>query len=157
MKRLRIAGHSIHPVTTIFPASLLATSLVFNTLGILTRDDEQLAIAHWCAGAMVVSGLAAGLLGFLDWLAIPARAPGKGPGLRHAMASTLSLSLVAASWFLGQGGRVPPLITLALSAFAAAAMFVAFRLGERAAVPRAVDGAQAPVAPGVAPFSSRSR
>ena len=65
MKRLRIAGHPVHPILTIFPASLLTTSLVFGALALVTRSGEHLATAHWCAGAVLVSGSGVWLLGLI--------------------------------------------------------------------------------------------
>lgn len=139
MKRLRIAGHPIHPVTTIFPASLLATCLVFSVMALVTRSAGHLETAHWCAGAVLVSGGASWLIGFLDWLAIPNRAPAKRPGLRHGVSSTLSLAFVAATWLLGRAGRVTPGILLLLTLLAAAAMTSTFLLGALTSAPRGAD------------------
>lgn len=131
MKRLRIAGHPIHPVTTIFPISLLATCLVFSVLALVTRSGEHLETAHWCAGAVLVSGGASWLIGLVDWLAIPSRAPSKLPGLRHALMSSLSLAFVGAAWALGRAGSVTPGVLLLLVMLAAAAMTTSYFLGAR--------------------------
>jgi uncharacterized membrane protein len=129
VKRLRIAGHPIHPVTTIFPTSLLTTCLVFSVLALVTRSPEDLETAHWLAGAVLVSGSSSWLLGLLDWLAIPSRAPSKLPGLRHALMSSLSLAFVGAAWALGRAGSVTPGVLLVLVMLAAAAMFTSYLLG----------------------------
>ena len=139
MKRLRIAGHPIHPVTTIFPMSLLATCLVFTVLALVTRSGDHHETAHWCAGAVLVSGGASWLIGLIDWLAIPSRAPAKLPGLRHALMSSLSLAFVGVAWALSRAGSVTPGVLLVLVMLAAVAMTASYLFGARITARREAD------------------
>lgn len=111
MKRVTVAGHSLHPMLVVFPLGLLATSLVWDLLFLASDNLMWGAIAYWTIVAGVIGGLVAGIPGLLDWLAIPAGTRAKRVGAVHAILNVAILVLFVVSLLLrhGQGYTTPSL------------------------------------------------
>jgi uncharacterized membrane protein len=63
-------------------------------------------VAYWMVVAGVIGGLAAGLLGWLDWVAIPPGTRAKRIGLLHGIGNIVVLLLFVGSWsFRPTGAR----------------------------------------------------
>ncbi|MEU5724151.1 MULTISPECIES: DUF2231 domain-containing protein [unclassified Micromonospora] len=98
--RAKAMGHGIHPILIVFPLGLLATSVIFDILYLITdRAGFQISAAYTIA-AGVIGGLIAGVFGLVDWLSIPAGTRAKRVGAVHGLGNVVVLLLFAASWFL---------------------------------------------------------
>ena len=93
MKRVTVAGHSLHPMLIVFPLGLLATSLVWDLVYLASDNLMWGAIAFWSIVAGIVGGLAAAIPGLIDWLAIPDGTRAKRVGAIHGI---LNLAVVIA-------------------------------------------------------------
>jgi uncharacterized membrane protein len=97
MKRVTVAGHSLHPMLVVFPLGLLATSLVWDLVFLASDNLMWGAIAYWTIVAGCVGGLLAGIPGLVDWLAIPERTRAKRVGAVHGVLNVAILVLFAVS------------------------------------------------------------
>jgi uncharacterized membrane protein len=91
MKRVTVAGHSLHPMLVVFPLGLLATSLVWDLVYLASENLMWGAIAFWTIVAGVVGGVIAAIPGLVDWLAIPSGTRAKRVGALHGI---LNLAIV---------------------------------------------------------------
>lgn len=98
--RAKLFGHPIHQMLIVFPLGLLATSVLFDVVG-MARDTQGWVNASY---HMVPVGVAAGLIaaafGLVDWLAIPANTRAKQVGGLHGIGNVLVVVLFALSWYL---------------------------------------------------------
>lgn len=98
--RARAMGHGIHPMLIVFPLGLLATSVIFDILYLITdRTGFQISAAYAIA-AGVIGGLVAAVFGFTDWMAIPSGTRAKRIGALHGIGNVVVVLLFAASWFV---------------------------------------------------------
>lgn len=104
----KLLGHAIHPMLIVFPLGLLATSLVFDIIHLVTGNGRWADIAFWMIAAGIIGGLLAALFGWIDWFAIPKGTRAKAVGLWHAGVNVAALALFAASWFLRYEGPTDP-------------------------------------------------
>ncbi|WP_460807247.1 DUF2231 domain-containing protein [Micromonospora zhanjiangensis] len=87
----------------VFPLGLLATSVIFDILYLITdRTGFQIAAAYAIA-AGVIGGLFAALFGAIDWRAIPAGTRAKRVGAVHGLGNVVVVLLFAVSWLLRLG------------------------------------------------------
>ena len=96
--KTKILGHPAHQILVVFPLGLLATSLVFDAISLITRKPKSGEQAQAMVGAGLVGGLAAAPWGMIDWLAIPERTRAKEIGRWHGVGNVIVLSLFGASW-----------------------------------------------------------
>ncbi|MEV1328001.1 DUF2231 domain-containing protein [Micromonospora costi] len=93
-------GHGIHPMLIVFPLGLLATSVIFDILYLITdRTGFQISAAYTIA-AGVIGGLVAALFGLVDWRAIPSGTRAKRIGAVHGIGNVIVVALFAASWLI---------------------------------------------------------
>jgi len=113
MKRVTVAGHSLHPMLVVFPLGLLATSLVWDLVFLASDNLMWGAIAYWTIVAGVIGGLAAGVPGLIDWRAIPDGTRAKRVGAVHGILNVAILVLFVVSLVLrhGQGYTAPSLVS----------------------------------------------
>jgi uncharacterized membrane protein len=97
MRRITVAGHSLHPMLVVFPLGLFATSLVWDIVYLSTSNLMWGAIAFWSIVAGLVGGLAAAIPGLLDWLAIPDGTRAKRIGAIHGLLNLAIVILFAVS------------------------------------------------------------
>src|SRR5438477_1311657 len=95
-------GHPFHPILVTVPIGAFVSSLVFD---ILTRTRAHglpylVDGAYWLIGVGLVGGVLAGLLGFIDFIAIPRRTRAFSIAVRHLVLNLamLTLFLVAYAW-----------------------------------------------------------
>jgi uncharacterized membrane protein len=98
--RAKAAGHAIHPMLIVFPLGLLATAVIFDIVYLATDRDGFTTASAYMIAAGVIGGLAAGLFGFVDWLAIPAGSRARRIGAQHGIGNVVVLALFAVSWVL---------------------------------------------------------
>jgi uncharacterized membrane protein len=103
--RARAMGHGIHPTLIVFPLGLLATSVIFDILYLITdRTGFQISAAY-TMGAGIIGGLIAAVFGVIDFSAIPARTRAKRVGAAHGIGNVVVLLLFAVSWLLRRGAE----------------------------------------------------
>ena len=81
-------------------AGTLATSLAFDVIHRLTRNESWAEVAYWMIVAGIIGGLAAAPFGWIDWFAIPDGTRAKSIGLWHGVGNVVVLALFVVSWFL---------------------------------------------------------
>lgn len=122
MKRLRLFGHPLHPVTVHLPIGLLLAATAFDLIGAVTQP------ALWADRATVVliAGLLASVLtvttGFLDYMAVSKRAEVERAATRHLVVAAAALSVYGVSLWLRLEGQAPIAVLVASVAGAAVLM-----------------------------------
>src|SRR5688572_8615390 len=83
--KARLAGHAVHPMLIVFPLGLLGMSVVFDLVGIVTRNAVWGVVSYWNIAAGIVTGLVAGLFGLLDLRALPSGTRSARVGVVHGV------------------------------------------------------------------------
>jgi uncharacterized membrane protein len=94
--RAKALGHPIHQQLIVFPLGLFGTAVVFDVLAALFDLPELSTASYWMIAAGVVSGVVAGVFGFLDYRAIPKGSRAQRVGLAHGLGNEIVLLLFAA-------------------------------------------------------------
>lgn len=112
-----IAGHPIHPMMIPYPVAFLTSAVLTDLAARGTGDPFWARASRWLLEAGVVSGLAAGAVGAIDYFTIR-RAREKNVGKLHAYGNPIALGLAAVSLYArrGSGNDAPSGTALALSA-----------------------------------------
>ena len=121
--RAKFLGHPIHPMLIVFPLGLLATSVVFDIVHLVTGNGTWAQAALYNIAFGILTGGGAALFGFIDWLAIPGGSRAKSVGLTHGLGNGAVLTLFLISGLLrlhdpANPGVLPFIVSL-LGAFLA--------------------------------------
>ena len=100
MHTVKLAGHPVHPILIVFPLGLLSTSLIFDFIYLSNHSLGIASASYWMLSAGIIGGVAAAVVGFIDWLAIPSDTREHGLGLFHGLGNAIVLILFASSWLL---------------------------------------------------------
>jgi uncharacterized membrane protein len=100
MRRLTVAGHSLHPMLIVFPLGLLITSLVWDIVYLATGDGQWSVFAFWTIVAGIVGGGLAAIPGLIDWKAIPPRTRANRIATFHLLLNLCVFALFAVSLVL---------------------------------------------------------
>ena len=95
--KAKLFGHPIHQMLIVFPLGLLATSVIFDIIYLITGNGYWTEIAFWMIAAGVIGGLVAAVFGLIDWLAIPNNTRAKSVGILHAFTNVVVLGLFTAT------------------------------------------------------------
>ena len=98
--KARVFGVPVHHILVVFPLGLLATSFFFDLAHLATGRAELAIVSSWMIFAGVIGGIAAGLFGLVDWLAIPRGTRARRIGAVHGGANLIVALLFAASYAL---------------------------------------------------------
>jgi uncharacterized membrane protein len=98
--RSRLFGHPVHQILIVFPLGLLATSVIFDLIGLVTHVGRWHIVALYLIGAGVIGGLVAAAFGFIDYLAIPDDTRAKSVGRLHGLGNLVVVLLFALGWYL---------------------------------------------------------
>jgi uncharacterized membrane protein len=98
--RIKVLGHPVHPVLIVLPLGLLAGSVVFDVVHLVSRNAAFATIAFWDIALGVVGGLLAAVFGLLDWLQIPKDTRAKRIGIVHGGGNVIVVGLFALSWLV---------------------------------------------------------
>jgi uncharacterized membrane protein len=98
--KAKILGHPIHPVLIVFPLGLLATSVIFDIVALVSHAPRWAEFATYLTAAGVVGGLLAAVPGTIDWLAIPRGTRAKRVGLVHGVGNVIVVGLFLLDWVL---------------------------------------------------------
>lgn len=121
--RVKLLGHSVHPMLIVYPLGLLSMAVIFDILHLIFGNRLLPTASYYMIAAGVLGGLLAAIFGFIDWLALPNNTRAKNIGLWHGLGNVVIVGLFAVSWFL-RGNNVdfaPDGFALILS-FAGAAL-----------------------------------
>ena len=118
--RAKIFGHPIHQMLVPLPLGVLAISLVFDLIALLTGWQHLHTAAFSMIAAGVITGLLAAVFGFIDFLAIPGGTRAKKIGALHGIGNVIVVLLFAASWVVRRDRPSDP-ATLAIILSAAGA------------------------------------
>jgi len=115
--RATFYGHAIHPVLIVFPLGLYTTAVIFDVIRLVTDGAGFASAAGYTMGIGVIGGVTAGVIGFVDWFAIPRGTRAKRIGLIHGVANVGVNVLFGISWLLraSAGDWVPGPMALILS------------------------------------------
>lgn len=69
--RATFLGHPIHPMLVAFPIGLLTTSLLFDVLYLIRREELFRRVSYYLMLLGVIGGLAAAIPGIIDFAALP--------------------------------------------------------------------------------------
>lgn len=116
-----VAGHPIHPMIIPYPVVFLTGAVVTDLAARRTEDPFWSRASRWLLGAGMVSGLAAGAVGAIDYYTIR-RAREKNVGKLHAYGNPVAIGLAGLSLLArrGKGDDAPGGAALGLSAATAA-------------------------------------
>lgn len=128
--RARLFGHPIHQMLIVLPLGVLAMSLVFDVVGLITGNVKLHEAASPMIAAGIISGLIAAVFGFVDFLAIPRGTRAKRVGATHGIGNVIVVVLFAASWLLRRDDTAhPETLAIILSAVAAGLALITGWLG----------------------------
>jgi len=106
--KTKLLGHPIHPMLIVFPLGLLATSLIFDIVGLSSSNPFWFQVSFWMIAAGVIGGLLAAVFGLIDWLAIPRNTRAWNIGLWHGTGNVAVTMLFIASWLLRRPDPADP-------------------------------------------------
>jgi uncharacterized membrane protein len=98
--KAKIFGHPIHPILIVFPLGLLATSVIFDIIYLLTNDAQLAVVAFYMIAAGIVGGAVAAIFGVIDWAAIPGGTRAKDVGTLHGIGNVVVMILFVISWLM---------------------------------------------------------
>jgi uncharacterized membrane protein len=129
--RVKLFGHPIHPQLIVFPLGLLATSVIFDILYMVTRNEAFPTVSYYLVAAGVLGGLLAAIFGLIDWLALPSGSRAKSIGGWHGLGNVVIVALFAISWLLRRDNvnLVPDTLALLLSLAGFGLALITGRLG----------------------------
>lgn len=116
-----IGGHPLHPLMIPYPVAFLTGALATDLAARGTNDPFWARASKWLLGAGVVSGLAAGAVGAIDYFTIR-RAREKNVGKIHAYGNPVAIALATANLLArrGKGDAAPSGTALGLTVATAA-------------------------------------
>jgi uncharacterized membrane protein len=118
--KAKLAGHPIHQMLIVFPLGLLATSVIFDMVGLATHDTRWPQASYVMIAGGVIGGLAAAVFGLIDWFGIPRGTRASRLGLLHGLGNVIVVTLFIASWLLRRPSPDTPstgAVVLALGGF----------------------------------------
>ena len=128
-------GHPFHPILVTVPIGAWVSSLVLDIGWHLVDDGAGLAdAARWLIAIGVIGALAAGAVGFMDFLTIPPRTGAHRTAVTHLSVNLAVIVLFSVDWLWRLGDTGPtdwgPIV---LSVVGLAALGVSGSLGGRLA------------------------
>ncbi|HJX27762.1 MAG TPA: DUF2231 domain-containing protein, partial [Thermoanaerobaculia bacterium] len=69
--KAKVLGHPLHQMLIVFPLGLLATGVVFDAIYLASDNPTMSTVSYWMIVSGILTGLAAAVPGWIDWLAIP--------------------------------------------------------------------------------------
>jgi uncharacterized membrane protein/nitrite reductase/ring-hydroxylating ferredoxin subunit len=101
--------HPIHPMLVAFPIAFLAASPAFDLAGVLGEWPSAWATGAYLSIAAVVTGLAAGAAGLVDFLyVVPPNSSGKKRATWHMGVNVSALFLASCGWAIRDWNTLRP-------------------------------------------------
>lgn len=120
--RAKLFGHPIHQMLIVFPLGLLATSVIFDLVHLITHNGMWSVISYWMIAAGIIGGLCAALFGLIDWWGIPSGTRARALGLWHGLGNVCVVGLFFVSWMLRRPDPSAPSTIAVLFMLAGAAL-----------------------------------
>lgn len=97
--RAHFKSHPLHPALIAFPIAFLYGCVVADLLGRIFAWPTVLAAGAYMSVAAVITGLVAGVPGFIDYLyVVPPNSSGRKRATQHMIVNLTALALVALGW-----------------------------------------------------------
>jgi len=114
--RAHFKSHPIHPILIVFPIAFLYGCVLADVLGRMLDGSSVLAAGGYMSVAAVITGLIAGVPGFIDYLyVVPPNSSAKKRATQHMLVNLVALAMVAIGWaFRDWETFTPSWITVAL-------------------------------------------
>ena len=122
--RVKLFGHTVHPMLIVFPLGLLGTAVIFDIVGIIGDGPRWALFSYYLIAAGVVGGLVSALFGLVDYLAIPRATRARYIGTLHGIGNVVAVALFAASWLLRRSTPGAPDATALIFSFLGLAVAV---------------------------------
>ena len=124
-------SHPIHPMLVAFPIAFMTGAPAFDAAGLLGDWPTAWTVGAYMSVAAVVTGLAAGIPGFIDYLyVIPPNSSAKKRATQHMIVNVAALAVMAVGWaFRDWDSLRPTWFAVALEAAALATVSVGGFLG----------------------------
>jgi uncharacterized membrane protein len=106
--KAKVLGHPLHQILVVFPLGLLATSVIFDVIFLITDNPRLSDAAYWMISAGILGGILAAPFGLIDWLAVPAGTRAKRIGGLHGAGNVVVLVLFALSWYMRSRTEADP-------------------------------------------------
>jgi uncharacterized membrane protein/nitrite reductase/ring-hydroxylating ferredoxin subunit len=112
--KANLKSHPIHPMLVGFPIAFIYGAAGFDIAGMLGSWNTAWSVGACLSVAAVVSGLAAGAAGFIDYLyVVPPRSSGKRRATWHMVVNVTALAVIALGWLFRDWDTYrPQVITL---------------------------------------------
>ena len=129
--RFKLLGHPVHPMLIVFPLGLFSTAVIFDLLYVTTANEEFAIVSFWAIAVGVIGGLAAGVFGVWDYLAIPGGTRARAVGMWHGGGNLVVIGLFGLSWLVRRDDPtyLPEILPLLLALAGAAISLVTAWLG----------------------------
>ena len=88
-KKLRLAGHPVHPMLVAFPIALFTMSVVWEVVALF--DARWWLFAFWNLVAGLALALPTAITGLIDFASIPKDSPAENIGLWHLIANATAI------------------------------------------------------------------
>jgi nitrite reductase/ring-hydroxylating ferredoxin subunit/uncharacterized membrane protein len=96
--KANIKSHSLHQMLIPFPIGFLMGAFIFDILGLIYSDSNLHRTAFYLAAAGVISGVAAAVPGFIDFLySVPPESSGKRRAVKHMAVNLTTVGLFVAA------------------------------------------------------------
>ena len=97
--RAHFKSHPIHPILIVFPIAFLYGCLVADLIGRFLGLRTVVAAGAYMSMAAVITGLMAGVPGFIDYVSVvPPNSSAKKRATQHMVVNLAALSLIAIGW-----------------------------------------------------------
>jgi len=101
--RVKILGHSIHPMLVVVPLGSFIAAVIVDVIGVVSGNQALAVVGFWNIAVGVVGGLLAAAFGLADWLNIPSRTRAKRIGLLHGLLNVAVTATFAFVWLMRYG------------------------------------------------------
>jgi uncharacterized membrane protein len=105
--RMKLLGHSVHPMLVVFPLGLLGVVPLFDVLAFVTKNAVFGPVAFWVLSIGLLGGFAAAVVGFVDWLSVPSGTRAYRVGLIHMFVNIVSMGFYILSWWARLFAHLP--------------------------------------------------
>jgi uncharacterized membrane protein len=97
MPKSTLAGHPLHPMLIVAPAALIPFGFILDAMARSTDNDDYANAAYYSLAGGLIGGIAAGVAGAMDYMAIESETDVKRTANVHAMLNGGALALTAAN------------------------------------------------------------
>jgi uncharacterized membrane protein len=129
MYKTTVARHPLHPMLIVGPAGLLPFSLAMDMMHRSTGEESYNHAAYHSMSAGIVTALAAGAAGAVDYMSIPDDSPTKRTGTTHGVMNIGLVAMYGLNLAMRSKDERPSGLCLALSALGTAGLLVSAWFG----------------------------